>query len=53
MSDKEEVKVVELNGQPVTPEQLNEAKEQLKKNERIVEVADQPDKFRKVKRLQE
>ncbi len=52
MPEEKENKTVELDGQQVTQEQLNEAKENLKKNERIVEVADEPDKFKKVHRIQ-
>ena len=50
MSDNQDPKPT-LNGQPVTPEQLQEAKENLQKNERIVEV--KPGDNRKLKRLQE
>ena len=50
MSDNQDPKPT-LNGQPVTPEQLQEAKEKLQKNERIVEV--KPGDNRKLKRLQE
>jgi hypothetical protein len=42
-----------LNGQPVSLEQLQEAKEKLQKNERIVEVNGKPGDFRKLKRMQE
>ena len=42
-----------LNGQPVSPEQLQEAKEKLQKNERIDETNGKPGDFRKLKRLQE
>jgi len=41
-----------LNGEPVTQEQLREEKEKLPNNERIVEVADKPNEFRKVHRIQ-
>lgn len=52
MSDNQDPKPT-LNGQPVTPEQLQEAKENLQKNERIVETNGKPGDFRKLKRLQE
>jgi len=42
-----------LNGQPVSPEQLQEAQDTLAKNERIVEVNGKPGDFRKLKRMQE
>jgi hypothetical protein len=44
--------VVNLNGQQVTQEQLNEEKSNLKNSERIVEVTDKPGEFRTVKRMQ-
>jgi hypothetical protein len=43
---------VNLNGQQVTQEQLNEEKSNLKNNERIVEVADKTGEFKTVKRMQ-
>lgn len=42
-----------LNGVPVTSTQLQEEKENLKKNERIIEVKDKPGDFRKLTRMQE
>lgn len=49
--DQNQGSIPTLNGQPVTPEQLQEAKEKLQKNERIVEV--KPGDNRKLKRMQE
>ena len=49
MSD--EIKTPTLNGVPVTPDQLQEEKETLKNNERIVEKS--PSEFRKIHRMQE
>lgn len=40
-----------LNKQPVSPEQLDEERKNLPKNERIVEVT--PGDFRKLQRMQE
>jgi len=51
MSDNQDPKpTTTLNGQPITPEQLQEAKEKLQKNERIVEI--KPGDNRKLKRMQ-
>ena len=50
MSENEN-KQATLSGAPVTPEQLQEEKQNLKKDERIVEVKEND--FRKLKRMQE
>ena len=47
----EENKAPTLNGVPVTPEQLQEEKEKLPGNQRIVEVT--PGENRKLTRMQE
>jgi hypothetical protein len=47
----EENKAPTLNGVPVTPEQLQEEKEKLPGNQRIVEVT--PGENRKIHRMQE
>ena len=51
MDEKKEDKQPTLSGVPVTPEQLQEEKTNLKNDERIVEVKDND--FRKLHRMQE
>lgn len=42
-----------LNGTAISPSQLQEEKDKLKNNERIVEVTGKPGDFRKLTRMQE
>jgi len=44
---------ITLNGVPVSTEQLQEEKNNLKKSERIVEVDNKPGEFRKLHRMQD